>query len=283
MLGLAAKGDHMRIDAHQHFWHYDANEFSWIDDESARLRQDWLPADLEPLMAASGIDRTIAVQARQSATETDWLLSLSDAHGSIAGVIGWADLRSPEFPQTLDRLLEAPALCGLRHVVQAEPDGFLDGSDFNQGIRSLRGTRLCYDVLIFARQIDEATRFVDRHPQQAFILDHIAKPDIAHSGFSEWAKPFRELARRDNVCCKLSGMVTEAGPQWTANALRPYLEVALEAFGPQRLMAASDWPVLTVHCSYPLWWATLENALLSLSVTEREQVFGLTAQRVYKL
>ena len=169
-------------------------------------------------------------------------------------------------------------------MVQGEPTGFLDGAEFNRGIAALRGTGLVYDVLIFARQLTEATRFVDRHPQQLFVLDHIAKPEIAAGEIAQWSKDIRELARRENVVCKVSGMVTEADwPQWSPASLKPYFDTVLEAFGPARLMAGSDWPVLTVACTYPRWWQTIAEWIAPLSATEREEIESGTAIRTYKL
>jgi L-fuconolactonase len=168
--------------------------------------------------------------------------------------------------------------------VQAEPDGFLDGAEFNRGIAALRGTDLVYDILIFARQLAEATRFVDRHPQQVFVLDHIAKPSIATGEIAQWSAGIRELARRDNVVCKLSGMVTEADwKAWSLATLQPCFDTVLEAFGPARLMAGSDWPVLTVACSYSRWWQTIAEWTAPLSAAERHEIEAGTAIRTYRL
>ncbi len=273
----------MRIDAHQHFWRYTPDEFGWIDDASASLRRNWLPEDLRPLLQAAGIDGTIAVQARQSLRETQWLLQLAECSPEILGVVGWADLRSNDVSAVIEGLLADRKLCGLRHVVQAEPAGFLDGAEFNRGVGALGATRLVYDLLILSRQLEEATRFVDRHPNQRFVLDHIAKPNIAHDEIVAWKGGIRELAKRQNVCCKLSGMVTEAGDQWSEQKLQPYFDVVLEAFGTPRLMAATDWPVLTVHCTYSRWWSVLRCALAHLSPEERADVQGGVAARVYGL
>jgi L-fuconolactonase len=230
------------------------------------------------------VDATIAVQARQTLAETHWLLALAAEDPLIQGVVGWADIAADGFADTLPTLTANPLLKGLRHVVQAEPDGFLDATAFNRGIAALRGTGLVYEILIFARQLPEAIRFVDRHPQQSFVLDHIAKPSIAAGEIAEWSANIRELARRPNVACKLSGMVTEADWRtWTPASLRPYFEVVLEAFTPARLMAGTDWPVLTVACSYAEWWQTVSGWLASLAPDERAQIEGLTAARVYSL
>jgi L-fuconolactonase len=274
----------MRVDSHHHLWLYTPGEYGWIGDSMSILQRDFLPADLERESAAAGIDATIAVQARQTLGETQWLLDLAEKSNLIRGVVGWAPIAAEDFPATLETLRQNPLLKGLRHVVQAEPDGFLDAPAFNRGIASLFPTGLVYDVLIFSRQLPEATRFIDRHPNQSFVLDHIAKPGIKTNAFAEWNKDIRELARRDNVSCKLSGMVTEADwHTWSPAQLQPYFDTVLEAFGPSRLMFGSDWPVLTVACNYPRWIETVATWLAPLTPTERAQIDGETAARVYSL
>ena len=274
----------MRVDSHHHLWRYTPEDYGWIDDSMQVLRRDFLPADLEAVADASHIDATVAVQARQTLEETHWLLELAAQSPTIQGVVGWAPIADQSFPASLELLARNPLLKGLRHVVQAEPDGFLDTPAFNRGITALLPTRLVYDILIFARQLDETIRFVDRHPNQSFVLDHIAKPDIAGDSFAAWDAPFRELARRDNVSCKLSGMVTEADwHAWTPASLTPYFETALEAFGPSRLMAGSDWPVTNVACSYVRWWQTISEWLVPLSPTDRQAIEAGTAARIYKI
>lgn len=274
----------MRVDSHHHLWLYTPEEYGWIDDSMSALQRDFLPADLEREASAAGIDATIAVQARQTLAETRWLLSLAAQSPLIRGVVGWADIAADDFPTTLETLRQNPLLKGLRHIVQAEPHGFLDAPAFNRGIASLLSTGLVYDVLIFARQLPEATRFVDRHPRQSFVLDHIAKPDIQANGFASWNAAIRELARRDNVVCKLSGMVTEANwHTWSPTQLQPCFDTVLEAFGPARLMFGSDWPVLTVASTYAQWTQTVAAWLAPLSPAERTQIEGETATRIYNL
>jgi L-fuconolactonase len=274
----------MRVDAHHHLWQYTPEEYGWIDDAMQVLRRDFLSADIEREARAAGVDATVAVQARQTVEETAWLLQLAAQSKWIRGVVGWLPIASDDFPAALEHFDAGPLLKGLRHVVQAEPDGFLDGAEFNRGIAALGGTGLVYDILIFARQLEEATRFVDRHPQQVFVLDHIAKPAIAEGEIAQWSRDIRELARRDNVVCKLSGMVTEADwTQWSPQLLQPYFETVLEAFGPARLMVGSDWPVLTVACSYTRWWQTIAEWIAPLSANERTQIESGTAIRTYRL
>ena len=224
------------------------------------------------------------MQARQTLEETHWLLSLAAQSDLIRGVVGWAPIAVDDFPTILETLRQNPLLKGLRHVVQAEPDGFLDAPAFNRGIAAMLPTKLVYDILIFARQLPEATRFVDRHPQQSFVLDHIAKPDIKANTFSAWDLAIRNLALRPNVTCKLSGMVTEADwHTWSPAQLQPYFDTVLEAFGPSRLMFGSDWPVLAVASTYSRWVETVDTWLAPLTPAERAQIEGETAARVYSL
>ena len=241
----------MTVDAHQHFWRYTPEEFGWLEGPLAALRRDFLPAELAPLLAAAGVTGTVAVQARQSLAETQWLLDLARAHPFIRGVVGWVPLAAPDVGKILDRFAGQPRLKGVRHVVQAEPAGFLDAPAFNAGLREVTARGLTYDLLVFARQLEEATRFVDRHPAQAFVLDHIAKPVVQGPPPAEWRRQLRELARREHVGCKFSGVVTEVpGGRWTPALLRPYFEEVLAAFGPHRLMFGSDWPVCLAASDY---------------------------------
>jgi L-fuconolactonase len=274
----------LRVDAHHHLWHYTAAEYGWIYDNMRALRRDFLPPELAGECEAAGVSATVAVQARQTLEETYWLLEQASQTLLIRGVVGWADIASADFSKTLETLQNHSLLKGLRHVVQAEPDGFLDSPDFNRGIAAVTETGLVYDILILARHLPEATRFVDRHPQQSFVLDHIAKPSIAAGEIAQWSVNLGNLARRPNVACKLSGMVTEADwAAWTPASLQPYFDTALEAFGPTRLMAGSDWPVLTVASSYGRWWQTIEGWLSPLAVNERAQIEGKVANRIYGL
>jgi L-fuconolactonase len=274
-----------RIDAHHHLWRYAVKEYGWIDDAMGALRRDFLPQDLTAEMRAAGVDGAVAVQARQTVEETRWLLELAEGCEAIRGVVGWAPIAGAEFTTAMEELAGRPKLKGLRHIVQGEPDErFLLREEFNRGIRGIRGTELVYDVLIYERQLPQATEFVDLHPGQAFVLDHIAKPRIREGALEPWASRIRELAKRENVTCKVSGMVTEADwGGWTAETLRPYLDVVVEAFGPARLMAGSDWPVCLVACGYTQWFGVLEAYFAGFSETERAAVFGATTKRVYRL
>jgi len=277
------------IDAHHHLWRYTPAEYGWIDDSMQLLRRDFLPADLAAEMAVAGVDGSIAVQARQTLEETHWLLDLADecdAGGPlIRGVVGWAPIAGAEFPAVMEQFDGRAKLKGLRHVIQGEPDeNYILREDFNSGIRALAGSGLVYDVLIYERQLPQTIEFVDLHPEQVFVLDHIAKPLIAAGELEPWAGRIRELAMRENVWCKVSGLVTEATwDAWSAESLRPYLDVVVESFGPARLMAGSDWPVCLVATGYRQWWELLRAYFAGFSDAERERIFGGTAIEIYGL
>jgi L-fuconolactonase len=251
----------------------------------AALQRDFLPEDLLAEMRVAGVDGAVAVQARQTVEETRWLLKLAAGCDAIRGVVGWGPIAAPEFAAVMEEFSHTPKLKGLRHIVQAEADErFLLREEFNRGIRAIRGTGLVYDVLIYERQLPQAIEFVDLHPAQAFVLDHVAKPRIREGVLEPWASRIRELAKRENVSCKVSGIVTEADwSKWTPETLRPYLDVVVEAFGLQRLMAGSDWPVCLVACGYTQWFGVLEEYFAKFSEAERAAVFGATAKRVYNL
>ena len=274
-----------RIDAHHHLWRYAKEEYGWISDDMGVLARDFLPEDLRRELPTSGIHGSIAVQARQTLEETSWLLRLAEDSDFIRGVVGWAPLASPEFPAVLERFQEFEKLKGLRHVIQDEPgDDFMQRPDFNAGVALLKQYGLVYDILIFERHLPAATSFVDRHPAQVFVLDHIAKPRIRDRELEPWRANIRELARRENVYCKVSGMVTEADwKNWRPPDLQPYFDVVLQAFGPKRLMAGSDWPVCLLATTYQAWFSTVEDFIRSLSLAERELILGGVASDVYSL
>jgi len=274
-----------RVDAHHHLWRYSAEEYGWIDESMAALQRDFLPQDLMREIAAAGIDGTVAVQARQTMEETRWLLKMADACEAIRGVVGWAPIAGEDFPGVMEEFEDRPKLKGLRHGFQGEKDeNYILREDFNSGIRTLLGSGLVYEILIYERQLPQAIDFVDEHPEQIFVLDHVAKPLIAAGEMEPWAARMREMGRRENVWCKVSGMVTEADwGSWNAETLRPYLDVAVEAFGVRRLMAGSDWPVCLVACEYGRWFEVLREYFAGFSEEERDAVFGGTAVEVYQL
>jgi L-fuconolactonase len=274
----------MRIDAHHHFWRYTPEEYGWIDDAMAAIRRDFLPDDLAPEIASAGIDAVVSVQARQTIEETEWLLETAAAHPWILGVVGWLPLTDPGIARQLEPFAAKPKLKAIRHVLQAEPAEYMDRPDFNAGLAQLAPLDLTYDILIVHRQLPAAARLVDRHPNQIFVLDHIAKPPIRAGEIQPWARDLAELARRPNVFCKLSGIVTEADyAGWTWEAILPYMEATLAAFGPARLMFGSDWPVCRVATTYSNWVRTVERFAASLSDAERQSLFHDTAARVYRL
>jgi L-fuconolactonase len=237
-----------------------------------------------PLLDQAGVDTTVAVQARQSLEETDWLLSLAEENDWIAGVVGWVPLVDADIEKILDQLSAYPKLKGVRHVLQGEPDAYMERADFNAGIALLRQFSLTYDVLVLERQLPTAIRFVDRHPDQVFVLDHVAKPLISAHELEPWRTNMLEIARRPNIACKLSGMATEADfDSWTEEDLKPYVETALEAFGPERLLFGSDWPVCTVASSYKRWADTVQALIAELSVDEQAMIFGSNAESLYQL
>jgi L-fuconolactonase len=276
----------MRVDAHHHLWRYDPESYPWIREEMGVLRRDYLPADLEPLLADSRIARTVLVQAQQTIDETRWMLDIADAHPAIDAVVGWVPLVSRDAPQLVEELAARRALRGLRHILHDEPDDrYALRDDFNRGLSTLRRSGLVYDILIFARHLPHAIALVDRHPHQVFVLDHIGKPAIAAAGFDAlWARGLRTLAERPHVFCKLSGIVTEVrDKEWTPDFIRPYLDTALEAFGPSRLMFGTDWPVCLLRCGYAEWVTTVDAYVRSLTAGEQEAIMGGTAARVYRV
>lgn len=276
-------GTMMRLDAHQHFWRYNPAEHVWMTDAMAGLKRDFLPANLEPLLDESGFDGSVVVQARQSLEETRWLLELADSHARIKGVVGWVDLCSEELPEQLERFAKHSRLVGVRHVVQDEPDdAFVLRPEFQRGIARLAEYGLAYDLLVYPRQLPAAIRLVERFGEQRFVLDHIAKPAIADGRMEPWARDVRELAQHGNVLCKLSGMVTEARWRgWTASDFRPYLDVVLEAFGAERLMIGSDWPVCTLSGDYAETVGLVKAYIAQLGEAEREGILGGNCARFY--
>ena len=275
----------MRIDAHQHFWRYDALEYGWIDDSMAGLRRDFLTADAEREMRRSGFDASVAVQARQTLQETRWLLQLADAHPFIAGVVGWCDLQAPDVRLQLEELAGHPKLVGVRHIVQTEPDDeFLLRPAFGRGVALLEEFGLAYDLLVYRRHLPVATAFAGRFAGQRLVLDHLAKPEVRRGEIRVWSAEVRKLAACPNVWCKLSGLVTEADwAAWKPEQLRPYLDVAFECFGVDRLMIGSDWPVCTVASDYGRTMAVVVEYLADRPQRERDAVLGGNAQRFWNL
>ena len=275
----------MKIDAHHHFWKYDPVRYSWMNERMEVLKKDYQPADLLVEIEKTGIDGVVSIQADQSMLETDELLEHAARHDFIKGVVGWFPLADSSVEEVLSEYANNPWLKGVRHVVQDEPDDrFILGNAFNEGIRKLEQFDLVYDILIYERQLAPSIEFVDLHPNLSFVLDHVAKPRIGDGVMDPWKEQMLELARRENVTCKLSGMATEANwTEWTFDGLRPYMDVALDAFGPNRLMFGSDWPVARLAVDYEPWVNICRELISTLSPHEREAIEGENAIRAYRL
>jgi L-fuconolactonase len=275
----------MKIDSHQHFWRYNSARDAWITDEMAVLRRDFLPEQLAVDCAANGIDASIAVQADQSENETNFLLELVKKNERVTGVVGWVDLVSPRVAERLEHLSHFEKLRGFRHIAQAEKDDrFLARDDFVKGVAQLRQFGFTYDILVYARQLPAAIELVSRLPEQRFVIDHLAKPEIKARKTEPWAAQMKEIARNKNVFCKVSGMVTEADwSNWKPEDLKPYLDVVFEAFGADRLMFGSDWPVCLVAASYRQVKQLIEDYVKGYSQADKDKIFGGTAARFYGL
>ena len=275
----------MIIDSHHHFWKYNPVEYDWIDDSMKNIRTDFLPEKLERTIREAGVDGVISVQARQSVEEANWLLEMARQNKFMKGVVGWLPLMNDDIDVYLEKYSAEALLKGLRHVIQGEPDpDFILRSDFNRGISLLKKYSLAYDILVVEHQLSNTIKFVNQHPDQVFVLDHIAKPLIGKNELSPWRANIQELAKRGNVNCKISGMVTEAGfDSWTPQQLQPYFEVILEAFGPDRLLFGSDWPVCLVATTYKDWVDLVRKNIASYSETEQAKIMGGNAVRIYAL
>jgi L-fuconolactonase len=275
----------MRIDSHQHFWRYNPRRDSWITDEMSALRRDFLPDDLIPELQAGQVHGCVAVQADQSEAETMFLLDLASRFPQIKGVVGWVDLRSPELPKRLQYFSQFEKLRGFRHVVQSEPDDrYMLREDFLAGISLLRQYDFTYDILIYPRQLPAAIELLSRNPDQRFVIDHMAKPLIRSGDISRWKEQIEELAKYPRVCCKISGLVTEADwHSWTEDDFRPYLDVVLNAFGPDRLMFGSDWPVCLLAGNYRRVQLLVENYIREMQAAQQTKILGLNAAAFYGL
>jgi L-fuconolactonase len=274
----------MVIDAHQHFWHYDPQRHGWITDEMSAIRRDFLPPQFESECVAHGVDASILVQVDQTEAETHFLLELAEQYPRIAAVIGWIDLLSPKLSERLQYFAQFPKLRGFRHIAQGEPDDrFLAQSTFVGGVRLLHEFNFVYEVLIYPRQLPAAIELASRLPEQPFVLDHLAKPFIKSQTLEPWATHMRILAQNKNVFCKLSGMVVEADwPAWKPTDFRPYLDTVFDAFGPERLMFGSDWPVCLLAASYGQVKQLVEAYVNANCPQHKEKIFGGNAARLYQ-
>jgi L-fuconolactonase len=273
------------IDAHHHLWKYNPSEYGWMDDSMTVLKQDFLPEDLEAELKGAHIAGTLVVQARQSLEETRWLLKLADKHPFIKGVVGWFDLCSPYVVQQLRDFAGHPKLVGARHVIHdEEDDDFMLRPDFKTGLVYTGAYGLCYDLLLFPRHLGRALKLAKTLPRQRFILDHLGKPPIRKGELEPWKEDINKLAAYGNVWCKLSGMVTEADwSNWSYEDLLPYLETVLEAFGPDRLMMGSDWPVCTLAGAYSRVMSIVPEFISSLNKADQARVLYKNAVDCYQL
>ena len=272
----------MKLDSHQHFWRYSADQYPWMKP-AWPIRRDFLPPDLKPLLDAAGLEGSIAVQARQTLQENRFLLDLANSHPLVHGVVGWVDLQSDRVEDDLSEFARHPKFVGVRHVVQDEPDDdFMLRPAFRRGIRKLKPFGLAYDILVFPEQLPAAIKLVREFPEQPFVLDHIAKPLIKDGAMTPWRQWIRELAGFPNVLCKVSGMVTEANwTGWKPADFKPYLDLVFEAFGPSRLMYGSDWPVCLLAAEYAAMFQLISDYTAQLSPADRDAFYGGNAKRFY--
>jgi L-fuconolactonase len=275
----------MIIDSHQHFWNYEPVKHEWIDNSMSVIRRDFTTAELKQVYDTNGIDGCIAIQADQTLDETNFLLDLSGKNNFIKGVVGWADLRAKNIEDVLQKYSQSEKLKGFRHVVQGEEDhNFLLRPDFLRGISTLEKYNFTYDILIFPHQLGATLEFVKKIPTQKFVIDHIAKPYIKDGYFDGWAALMTKIAQQENVYCKLSGMITEADfTSWTPAQIEPYMDLVLKAFGPDRIMYGSDWPVCLVAGNYTEVKKLTTNFIATLSSSEQAAIMGENAIQFYNI
>jgi L-fuconolactonase len=273
----------MVIDSHVHFWKYDKKRDAWMKDMKI-LQQDYLPVTLAPTFKRNEVNGCVAVQADQSELETHFLVELAKTNSIIKGVVGWIDLRAANVEERLEYFSQYQIIKGYRHVVQGEPNDFLYGEDFRRGIRALHRYNYTYDVLIYHHQLKPAVDFVSAFPDQKFVVDHCAKPDIKNKKLDEWKVLMRAMAAHPHVFCKLSGLFTEADwKEWSAGDFYPYLDTVFEVFGPDRLMFGSDWPVMLAAGIYVQWKSLLEKYMENFPVEDKQKISGLNAIGFYNL
>ncbi|MBD0850215.1 amidohydrolase family protein [Maribacter arenosus] len=275
----------MTIDAHQHFWRYEPLKHSWIDDSIAVIRKDFLPSDLKKVFVENDIDGCVAIQADQTLQETEFLVQLAKANEFIKGIVGWVDMRDKGVDAVLEKYSDQKEIKGFRHIVQGEADpNFLLRHDFIRGISHLEKYGYTYDILVFPHQLGATLEFVKKFPDQRFVIDHLAKPYIKDGFFDGWAVLMKEIAKYENVYCKLSGMITEADfSSWTPDQIDPYMDLVLGAFGSDRLMYGSDWPVCLVAGNYTRVKQVVVNFIAKLSTIERQKIMGSNAIKFYNL
>lgn len=274
----------MTIDSHVHFWKFNRTRDAWITDDMKVLQQDYLPEHLSLTLKRNDIDGVVAVQASQEEVETRFLCELAKTHPIIKGVVGWIDLQAENVEERLQHFAQYPEIKGYRHIVQGEPDDFLLSKNFQRGISALQPFNYTYDILIYPRQLPAAIKFVESFPGQRFVIDHCAKPMIKKKEIDEWAANIRTIAQHPNVYCKLSGLLTEAvWKEWSAAEFYPYLDVVFDAFGTNRLMFGSDWPVILLSGMYVQWKSLVEKYMEKLPQEEKDLVLGENARDFYSL
>lgn len=277
----------LRIDAHQHFWQLSQPfDYRWLDAPGLQaIRRDYLPEDLAPLLQAAEIDGSIFVQTQHNVAENRWVLQLAEQHAYLKGVVGWVDLASPDCERQLEEFAAHPKFVGVRHVVQDEPDDdFIIRPEILRGLKVLERHGVPYDLLFYVKHLKHAATVAKACPNLPLVIDHLSKPRIREQILDDWIANLRQAASFPNVFCKLSGLVTEADHQlWTVSDLRPYVDAALEAFGPQRCMYGSDWPVCELAGTYEQVHTAMQQLLRSLSDAEQARIFGGTAIEFYGL
>lgn len=272
------------IDAHVHFWQYNEVKDAWITNEMKMLQRDFLPQHLKPFLQQNNINGIIAVQADQSEAENKFLIDLARRNDEIEGIIGWTDLQALDVEEKLCYYSQASIIKGFRHIVQAEESGFLKREAFLRGIQQLKQFGFTYDVLVYPRQLKEATVFVNTFPEQRFMINHCAKPDIRNRKLSEWKNLIKEIAQNKNVYCKLSGLTTETvWNSWSEKDFYPYLDAVTEAFGTERLVFGSDWPVMLLSGTYDKWKMLVENYIRQFTERDKENIFRNNAIRFYNI
>ena len=272
------------IDTHVHFWKYDKIKDAWITDDMKILQNDFLPVDLELVLSQNGVNGVVAVQADQSENENEFLMDLSKKNSLIRGIVGWVDFQNENIENKLVYYSKFPVIKGFRHIVQGESNGFLRNEHFLRGIELLQKYNFTYDVLIYENQLSEAIEFVNKFPEQKFIIDHCAKPDIRNGSIDKWKSSIEEISKNKNVYCKLSGLTTEAHwNTWQEKDFYPYLDVVFKNFGTDRLLFGSDWPVVLISGGYFKWKTLLENYMSDLSIEEKEKVLERNAIEFYNL
>ena len=274
----------MQVDTHVHFWKYKKVKDSWITDDMKVLQQDYLPQTISSTLTRNGIDGCVAVQVDQTELETLFLIELAKTHDIIKGVVGWVDLQNENIEERLHYFSQFPIIKGWRHIVQSESNDFLLRKTFQHGIQALQPYDCTYDILIYHHQLKPALEFISKFPDQKFVIDHCAKPDIANKKIDEWRSMIQQIAKHRHVFCKLSGLLTEAKwKQWSPGEFYPYLDVVFSAFGTDRLMFGSDWPVILLSGMYVQWKSLLEKYMENFSQEDREKVFGANAVKFYNL